>query len=370
MSNSKLTIKVPGKLMIAGEYAVLTTGYPAIVMAVNRFIYIHISPSDHFMLSDPSSNEKITTWTLDNKGGVMGLNGDDYTFIKEAITVCNQYLIEERVLIRPCHIEIENGLLDSKTGMKYGLGSSAAIVAGIISAILSFHSQDLENIKLKIYKLACIAHLRCQGNGSGADIAASIFGGCLAYYRYDLSWLLQKLKDPGISIASLIEMPWPNLGIEKLELPTNIRICAGWTKQSVKTSPMVDKIESFQRQKGELYEEFLKQSKIAVMEFMKSCKLNYGIGILNAIHLNRMALQYLSQTSKMELETIEIKDLCYIADKYGKSKFSGAGGGDCGIVFFINSDRIEELKSEWKQAGIIPLDLEIAREGAFWDRTF
>ncbi|MFU0826985.1 MAG: hypothetical protein ACFWTJ_05510 [Lachnoclostridium sp.] len=99
------------------------------------------------------------------------------------------------------------------------------------------------------------------------------------------------------------------------------------------------------------------------MEFKKACDLNYGAGVLSAIQQNKKALHYLSQISGIRLETKEIKNLCNIADKYGKSKFSGAGGGDCGIAFLMNDDRINELKSEWKQAGIIPLDLDSYEHG-------
>ena len=45
MYNSGCTIKVPGKLMIAGEYAVLTPGNVAMVVAVDRYIAAEISQS-------------------------------------------------------------------------------------------------------------------------------------------------------------------------------------------------------------------------------------------------------------------------------------------------------------------------------------
>lgn len=363
MNNLNYQIKVPGKLMIAGEYAVLSAGYPAIVMAVNRFIHINISPWNSFKLTDGSSDSENIMWTLNETGDVIGLEGKEYAFIKEAIRVTNHFLLEKRILIRPFHMEIQNGLTDTLTGIKYGLGSSAAIVVGVIGAIFCFHNQDIDANKTAIFKLACIAHLKCQGNGSGADIAASTFGGCLCYYRYDYNWLKNKLRNPNTKISGLVETSWPNLNMENINFPSCIKVCVGWTRQTVKTSPLVNQMEAFQRKRPDLYKVFLEESKAAVMEFKKACDLNYGAGVLSAIQQNKKALHYLSQISGIRLETKEIKNLCNIADKYGKSKFSGAGGGDCGIAFLMNDDRINELKSEWKQAGIIPLDLDSYEHG-------
>lgn len=356
MSNTSLTIKVPGKLMIAGEYAVLSTGYPAIVTAVNRYIIIEINQSNRNKISYPDSKIPEVTWTLDHNGGVAGLDGKEYSFMKEAITITYELLKEKGVIMAPFHLQIASELYDPMTGKKYGLGSSAAIVVGVICAILAFHEEGTERDPLKLYKLACIAHFKSQGNGSGADIAAAVFGGWLSYYRYDSSWLIHELKYQNESMVNLINMPWPNLRIEKINLPGEVRLVAGWTKHSAKTAPMVDQIEIFQKQQGKLYEIFLNRSKAAVNEFIRSCELSDGTGILNAIHNNRTALQYLSETTGIQIETKEIRKLCSIADRYGRGKSSGAGGGDCGIAFLLGDDGLEALKQEWEQAGIIPLD--------------
>jgi len=363
MNNSSLNFKVPGKLMIAGEYAVLSSGYPAIVTAVDRYITIKISPSSRFFLSDSSPEFPNGTWILDQEGKVVGLDAKEHAFLKAAISIALEYLREKQVQIATFHIKIQNGLNDIITGQKYGLGSSSATVVGVIAAILSFHGLEIEKEQLLIYKLACIAHLKTQGNGSGADIAASVYGGFVCYYRYDIEWLTQKLNNSNFSLYDLVSMSWPGLYINKILLPDNICFIAGWTKQSVKTSPLVSKIEAFQKVHKEEYKFFLKQSKAAVMEFIHACESNNKKGILSAIYKNRTALQYLQEITGLQLETQEIINLCRIADKYGKGKFSGAGGGDCGIAFLMNEEKIYDLKREWMEAGIIPLDIQSSKLG-------
>ncbi len=363
MDNTSLIIKVPGKLMIAGEYAVLSTGYPAVVTAVNRYITIKIYQCDQFKISYYYTKLPEVVWSFDDKGSVIGLEKEKYAFIREAISTACRYLKEKSVMIAPFHLKIQNELNDSLTGKKYGLGSSSAIVVGVISAILAFHEQGLEEDRLTLYKLSCISHLKSQGNGSGADIAAAVFGGWLCYYRYDLSWLTKRLADQKEGITKLVNIPWPYLGVERIKLPSNIKIVAGWTKHTAKTSPLVDKIEAFQRDNTKQYDVFLEESKIAVKELISSCKRRYEAGILTAIHRNRTALQYLSDITGMQLETKEIKTLCQIADQYGAGKFSGAGGGDCGFAILTSAERIGALRQEWKQAGIIPLDIRITKQG-------
>ena len=364
MNNSSLIIKVPGKLMIAGEYAVLSYGYPGIVTAVNRYITVKISPSNKFILSDSSPKSSKVTWMLNSKGDIVGLDSKDYSFMKAAITIALQYLREKGIQISTFHLEIQNGLNDIISGQKYGLGSSSAFVVGVISAILAFHGIEIEKEQLLIYKLSCIAHLKTQGNGSGADIAASVYGGWICYYRYDVEWLTHKLNDTNLNLNDWISNSWPGLSINRISLPTGVSFIAGWTKYSVKTSPFVSKMEAFQKKNKKEYEIFMEQSKAAVMEFIQSCDLNYGEGILQAIHKNRTALQYLEAITGVQLETKEIIELCRIADKYGRGKFSGSGGGDCGIAFLMDDVKIDDLKQEWLKAGIIPLDLESSKLGA------
>lgn len=137
----------PGKLFLSGEYAVLY-GAPAIVTAVDR---------------------RVVAWAEDGKYEVFGAD------------------IVDRAL--PSAVAAETG----RSGydgfrvdvgatfhgdLKLGLGSSAASCVALTAAMLA--SSDRE----AIYRAATAAHLSFQrGSGSGADIAASVFGGTLRFAR-------------------------------------------------------------------------------------------------------------------------------------------------------------------------------------------
>ncbi|OAX83104.1 phosphomevalonate kinase [Emergomyces africanus] len=82
---------------------------------------------------------------------------------------------------------------------KTGLGSSAALVTALVSAIVihrTIEPGELPMIRDKLHNLAQIAHCAAQGKvGSGFDIAAAVYGSCL--YRRFSPTVLDNLGDVG-----------------------------------------------------------------------------------------------------------------------------------------------------------------------------
>ncbi|KAK2766770.1 phosphomevalonate kinase [Arachnomyces sp. PD_36] len=82
---------------------------------------------------------------------------------------------------------------------KTGLGSSAALVTALVSAVVihrTMHADDLDVARAKLHNLAQAAHCAAQGKvGSGFDVAAAVYGTCL-YRRFSPS-VLSKLGDVG-----------------------------------------------------------------------------------------------------------------------------------------------------------------------------
>ncbi|MCB7441759.1 phosphomevalonate kinase, partial [Bacteroides thetaiotaomicron] len=87
------------------------------------------------------------------------------------------------------HLKVTSEL-DSSNGRKYGLGSSGAVTVGTVKALNIFYDLGLENEE--IFKLSALAHLAVQGNGSCGDIAASCYGGWIAFSTFDHDWVNQK----------------------------------------------------------------------------------------------------------------------------------------------------------------------------------
>ncbi|PGH26877.1 phosphomevalonate kinase [Polytolypa hystricis UAMH7299] len=82
---------------------------------------------------------------------------------------------------------------------KTGLGSSAALVTALVSALVvhrTVQPEELAAVRDKLHNLAQAAHCAAQGKvGSGFDVAAAVYGSCL-YRRFSPS-VLGSLGDAG-----------------------------------------------------------------------------------------------------------------------------------------------------------------------------
>lgn len=363
MNYSSYRIKVPGKLMIAGEYAVLEPSQKAVVAAVNRYVIAHIRPSRQNKLSLPQLSLENIVWKIRNGGVQFSKLDSRLCFMENSLSAAARFLQEKSIRLHPFHLQIESELDDPSSGKKYGLGSSAAVVAAVISAVLCFHSQGKESPTLdEIFKLSAIAHVKTQGSGSGADIAAAVYGGWLEYSALSSKWALKELEQ-GEKLTKMIEKPWPNLSIISLSAPTSLQLAVGWTKEAAATAPMIKRVHNFRDSNIEAYHQFLMDSTVSVARLIESFKQKDCTEAIKALAQNRKVLQRLGENAGIPIETEELKTLCDIAERFGSSKSSGAGGGDCGIAFLIGDNEMQKLFEAWKAADISPLDLRVSETG-------
>jgi len=78
---------------------------------------------------------------------------------------------------------------------KTGLGSSAALVTALVSALMAYHLPASTMPYKAIHNLAQAAHCAAQGKvGSGFDVAAAVYGSCL--YRRFTPAILEAIGEP------------------------------------------------------------------------------------------------------------------------------------------------------------------------------
>lgn len=365
MTYSSYRVKVPGKLLIAGEYAVLEPKQQAIVAAVDRYLSAYIEPSKQNQVSLPQLGLHSVAWKMNNR--VVQFNRGDarLKYIQNAIEVAHQFLKEQAISVRPFHLTIKSDLNDPATGRKYGLGSSAAVTVAVISAMLVLYSPRNSQPTLEqIFKLSALAHLRTQKNGSGVDIAASTYGGWICYTAYQPKWVLAQAQEVD-KLSDLINKTWPGLSISSLQPPVQLRLCVGWTTEEASTAPLINEFKKFQVWNKTAYARFLAESTQAVTRLVNSFKEGDGLGAISSLTQNRKALSILSEEAGISIETPKLKALCQMAEKTGSGKSSGAGAGDCGIAFVLDEeDQIDELHQLWKTAGIVPLKITVSPAGA------
>ena len=355
-----ITSKAPGKLFIAGEYAVVEPGYGAIVAAVSRYLTVTIDKATSIgTLTSTQNPDVVVEWTRENE--LFHTESDHpYKLVEEAILVAEQYVRESGKATNDFYsLSITSELDDAKRGIKYGLGSSGAVVVATIQAILDFY--ETPRTPLLVYKLSVLTSLRLSQRGSFGDIAASSFGGMVYYTSPERSELLKQLQSK--SIKAICDTDWRDLTIEHLpELPI-FTLLVGWTGQVAITDSLIQATEKKRKVETDsaFYKEFLAKSHTIVQGLQSAWNTQDIPSLQEGIRANRALLNEFAQVMQLEIETPALQTLCDIAEQIGAcAKTSGAGGGDCGICFTQNETQRQQIETQWAKAQIQVLPLSIA----------
>jgi mevalonate kinase len=213
--NKEITVRVPGKLILSGEYAVLY-GQPALAMAVNRFADITLktlqevslassprkrgSRKNHFKTMDSRfrENDNDVKFCLPDLNHVTSINLQQLRELKHrtqnkyAKFLRNECAIDE-VLRRPFELSqytfihvldelnapLPHGLeltIHSDIPISSGMGSSAAIIVGITFTLANLLDKFTDYLKLT----RNVENLQ-HGCSSGLDLYMSLNGGCARF---------------------------------------------------------------------------------------------------------------------------------------------------------------------------------------------
>ena len=161
-----LTTSAPGKTILLGEYAVLWGG-PALVVAIDRRATCRFEPGAETVISAPGLGDH-------RPDGVS--TGQPLAFIA---ALCDDLEVPTG------RYTLDSGALYADAGgerQMLGLGSSAAASVAFAGAVWAAHGARLdETARRRVFAHVMAAHQRVQGGGSGADVAASTYGGALRY---------------------------------------------------------------------------------------------------------------------------------------------------------------------------------------------
>lgn len=160
---SMIKVSAPGSIMLMGEHAVLF-GHRALACAVDKYIHVELTPrSDRLFIIDSALAQYQAT--LDNPGDDARLS-----FVLASVRRFGAQL--------PGGFELR---IRSEFSHTVGLGSSAAVTAAAIAALLAYAEGDVaDNARLFDEALAVVHEVQ-DGRGSGTDLVASVYGGLIAY---------------------------------------------------------------------------------------------------------------------------------------------------------------------------------------------
>ena len=354
--------RAPGKLYIAGEYAVVEPGHRAVLVAVDRFITVRITPCSPAggyagTISSRLYANGSRPWRRRPQDGQAEAVGGEDDYIISAIRVVEALMTQGDGRPRSFDLSVSSEL-EEDDGRKLGLGSSSAVTVATVRAVADLYG--LAASDLTVYKLAMLASDTVQPIGSGGDIAASAMTGWVAYTSPDRSWLRRARQRArvGGSVSDLVEADWPGLSVRRLP-PPSLRLQAGWTGAPASTPALVADVQAGSHGADD-YAVFLRDSQDCLARLITAIEDDDTAQIMRQIARNRALLAGLSRIGGRTIETAELARLVEIALEHGAAaKSSGAGGGDCGIALCTPATDLVALRAAWETAGILPLDLSV-----------
>ena len=356
----KVQVSAPGKLFLAGEYAVVEAGYPAMIAAINQYLTVTIEASNSGTVF--SSQQGITIPWERSGEEIVTQTATSYALIFSAMGVAEAYV---RALGQQTAafyaLSVDSQLDNSQSGTKYGLGSSGALTVATIKAVLTYYGQEVNAYRL--YQLAALSQLQQGMAGSFGDLAASSYGGVISYHSLDRDWLKGLLEEH--TLLEILDMPWKDVNIERLSLPGTLSLLIGWTGQAASTDSLVNQVGQGRSQDGKesSHRDFLQKSKSCLGGIIQACQQGDAERFQAGIAENRRLLQEFARKMGLNIETPALAKLCQLAEEEGAvAKSSGAGGGDCGIAFASQVQQAEKIHHKWRSAGILPLNLNLADE--------
>ncbi|MFC9606395.1 phosphomevalonate kinase [Streptomyces niveus] len=385
MTASRRTVvrHAPGKLFVAGEYAVVEPGNPAILVAVDRHVTVTVTDTDASdgagrgagggaadVVISSDLGRRSVGWR--RREGRLVLHGESdgdgdgrqaraaLAHVVSAIETVDRLLAERGLPVRPLDVSVSSRLHEK--GRKFGLGSSGAVTVATVSAVAAFCGLRLPREDL--FRLALLATAELDPKGSGGDLAVSTWGGWIEYRAPDRTHVLDLARRLGIDRA--LRAPWPGHAVRRLPPPAGLSLEVGWTGSPASTAAMVSALHRRTWRGTASHQKFVETTTDCVRSAVAALDSGDGPGLLHQIRRARQELARLDDEVGLGIFTPGLTALCDTAEAVGgAAKPSGAGGGDCGIALLdAGAARdITHLRQRWERAGVLPLSVRPALEG-------
>ncbi len=307
-------VAAPGKLFLVGEYAVLEGG-TAVLAAIDRLA------SGQFM---------------------AGLEPES-PFVAESVRAAALAIGDMAVALPYGSVLVDTSTF-TEGASKLGLGSSAATAVASVGAVMELAGMSIADNRDLLFSIADGAHRTAQGGmGSGADVAASVYGGVVRFRR-----------PPGGAPA-----------IETLPPPASLEMVAFWTGEPADTASRVEAVQAFGRRARPVYESIV-GNLVALGDQFANALIDDNVGeAIAAVRAYGQGLVDLGAAAEVRIVTAPFLRAAELAAATGgAAKPSGAGGGDVGIALFPERDAAGAFTARAREAGLLVLDLGIELAGA------
>ena len=308
-----------GKVFLAGEYAVLSAGRPALVAGIDRKLHARIDRSVRGLrlVHAPSG----LTWD-------GGSPPEELRFAARAAELAVRFCD----LVPDARVVFEDEF--SLGGHKLGLGGSAAACVLTVRAVCAAAGRAISESEL--LALAFAAHWAGQGGeGSGADMAAAALGGVIEV-RSVAAWR---------SVAELMTMPAPAIAasnplrIARVRVPRRLRLLLAYAGKPADTRGLVRAVRAFARGDAAAWTRCADAISAAEEKLRDALGSDDAEPALEAVRTGAAAMAALGEAAGAPIVTEDLLRACALASSAGAAaKPSGAGGGDCAVVLAFGDE--------------------------------
>lgn len=309
-----ITVSVPAKVHLLGEHAVVY-GKPALLAAINKKVFIKIRYSKEKQILGVRGYEKNVLQLL----AILEKEIKKQTKIKS---------------IKPCTL-----LIRSEISVGSGLGSSAALSAGLTAALLSLHK--IKSNKKMIFDIAFAGEKFFHGNPSGGDLATAIEGGFL--------WFIKESDSSKI----FSHLPFTH----HKNIKQFILINSGKPVES--TKEMVQKVAKFKSSSPRKVESLFNSQEKLTKQMAIALKDGDENSLIRCIKLGEKNLEELGVVGEKAKSIIR-----GVEELGGAAKISGAGGikNGSGMILVYARDR-SNLMDYARQEKLETLSIKVGEEG-------
>jgi mevalonate kinase len=282
MNKPTISASAPGSLMLLGEHAVLH-GRRAMVCAIDRRITVSLTPrADRQVQIESALGAYISS--LDELA-----DHADFRFVLDAIRGWSDFLV--------CGFDLQ---IDSGFSADIGFGSSAAVTVATHAVLMQLAGERF--CRKSLFRKSLQTVHAVQGRGSGADLAAAVYGGVVAYRAEPL---------------------------EIKPVPVSHPLTASYCGYKRKTAEVIELLEEARAQDDKDYfARIFDSMDQSVEEALPMLEAQDWAGFGHILNMNQALMDALGLNTP---ELAEIVSALQRDPKVCGAKISGSGLGDCAI---------------------------------------
>ncbi len=367
---SKVHTKAHGKILWLGGYSILEKGNIGYVTTVDAGVHVHLSLNDEDIIRiEVPQFDVRAEGKVDLKTGKFGFEPKkEMLLVKIAAEAALMYAVSEGCRISGFNIRSENDPAFSyrigdggRKVSKSGLGSSAAVTAATVGAVLTAFGLDFYKDDT-LHKIAQVAHALGTGKiGSGFDIAAASYGDII-YSRYSPELIKDFPKDFSMNdVSRIVKMRW-DYSIERFPLPNVFDfLVANFVGNAAITTSMVGSVNGFKETNRQEYDKIIREMDDRNRTAIEKLRLLQKIGeeesfneFKSAFDQARVASKRLGKLSNVPIEPDDATELIEESNANGgfATKLPGAGGYDsiASLIRVENGNKgMDKLRKFWSE---------------------